>query len=349
MVGTTDAVLQPRRVHLVPVVMRRHGEKVLVGRVDGSDWIELDPIGADVLEHLNQGWTIDEVEHHMTEAVGEPVDVLAFTRELETLGFVASADGERARKGIAQRNTTVKSRWSWRLFVFCTVAAGAYIPWSFFWYFVRLPTGANLLIDGIPLGLALVACACASLGVLVVHEMAHVLVARYYGLRPRVRLGRRGIWFVAETDLTSIWALPHATRWRPIVAGLMADVNLLAVSILVMQVAETTVVAVGARLCATVVLANILWQFQWYLRTDIYFLISVASGSPNLSQTARLWMRRHLRDDEAARDFEALSTQEVLAARAFLASLPIAVLASGVLWWWMLIPFIMEVGRRLLP
>lgn len=350
-IGPSTRIDAASRVRLVPWLMRHQGERALVGQANGSGWIELDAIGADVLERLDQGLTIEEAQQQLVQRMGRPVDVLAFARDLDALGFVAASEGEHASSRVNVPDVMGRPSWIWHLFVLCSAAATGYLIWAVASGAHVISGGADLLVRGLPLDLALTLLALLVVVILLVHEMSHVLVARLYGLSPRVDLSRRGLWIVAETGLTGVWALPRSIQWRPIAAGLMADVSLLAANVLCAQVAGPhAVITPYSRMATAVLLAQMLWQFQWYLRTDVYFLLSVGAGVPNLRETAWLWVsslfRKGSTDTRHARlAIDAIPRRDVMAARAYLISLLAAAVASAVLWVSMLQPLVLAVAR----
>lgn len=338
------------RLRLLPFVTQPTGDRVLVGRADGSDWIELDRVGATVLQQLDQGLTIAEVQQQIASQVGTPVDVLAFARELTSLGFAMPSAGPPAQARQALPRHVVRWPWLWWVCLAGSALGLGYTAWAFGSGRVVLPGGADLLLPGLPLGGALVLWLVATLILATIHELAHVAVARMYGLRPRIRLSRRGLWRVAETDLTGVWILPWSLRWRPVLAGLLADTIVLGGMTLLAQLAAQPTTVVVARMVQGIVLTHMLWQWQWYLRTDLYFLLAVVGRTLNLRQTAWLWLQARLRSatPEQVATLATVPAHEQRIARIYLGSLPVAFAASVVLWSWMLIPLGVAVVRRVI-
>jgi hypothetical protein len=80
----------------MPFLLRRRGEGALVGSAEGSDWIQLDATGVEVLEHFDGGATIDEVQRQVGARSGPSRDVLSFARNVEALGFSRPRTGTTA-------------------------------------------------------------------------------------------------------------------------------------------------------------------------------------------------------------------------------------------------------------
>ncbi|HEV8632810.1 MAG TPA: hypothetical protein VG370_01015 [Chloroflexota bacterium] len=336
------------RVRFGPFAVRRRNGRALIGWADGSEWLEVDALGAEVVERLDRGLTIDEVQTQVARETGQPVDVLIFARELQALGLVASVDGEAGSQRLEPPTSQPERGWAWGLFALCSSAAIGYVAWAFASGALPVPGGADLLVPGLPLPVALLVWGGATVGVLIVHEAAHVVVGRACRLRTRVRLRRRAVWLVAETDLTGVWGLERPRRWRPIAAGLMADGTLLAAAVLFLQIApEGGVPAALVRMVAGVLVAHVLWQCQWYLRTDLYYMMCVVVDAFTLRRTAWLLARRLVgrAPADAAEELAATPAGEVRAAKVYLLSLIPAAAASVALWWWVLLPVAAQLWR----
>jgi hypothetical protein len=332
-------------VRFVPFTVLHRSGTVLVSRADGAEWLELDGIGEQVLIDLDQGCQLGQVQTKWSTSLGEQVDIAAFVDELATLGFVAAVDGEHSSSRITRTDAPVRRAWPWNTVLVTTGAIAGCAIWLVASDRSALPRGSDFLIPGIPLGLAVAIAIVTGIGLMTVHELAHLAAGRYYGLSPRLRLGRRGIWLVAETDLTEVRALDQTLQWRPVAAGPMADLLILGASTIVLFLtgAEAAIAPV-ARLVAATTLAQLLWQLQWYLRTDGYFLFSTLSGAATLQGTVWTWATHLIHSQPGAQ--RTLPRRERIAAQLYLLSLPGAFVATYLMWQWMLVPFVRELVTR---
>lgn len=317
-------------IQLMPFEVHRKGETVWVGRDDGQCWITLDRIGAGVLSGLDDGRSVEEVAVATSTRWGAAFDVDDFVGELRELGFVATAPGRQGRARVRRRPLveTRRRAWAWRAFVLVSAASGAYAVVSLVRGDVPVPSGGSLFPTTVPLAWALLLPIAVATTSGALHELAHVVVARTYGLRPRVRLARRGPWLVAQTGMPGIWSLPRSLQLRPVVAGVMADLVLLGACAAVIQVAGRSTIATTIALTAfAAIFIRLLWQLQWNLRTDAYYFLTLAAGSPSLRESARRWTReRVLRRRD--RTEVALPRREARAAAAYALSLPVAFAGS---------------------
>jgi hypothetical protein len=134
---------------------------------------------------------------------------------------------------------------------------------------------------------------------MLVHEAAHALAGRRLGLRSRLRLGNRLYFLVLETTLDGLVSVPRSRRYLPMLAGMGADVLVVAVLTLVAAAfrgpdgALPFAVRVGLALGFTTLL-RIVWQFYFYLQTDLYYLVCTVLGCVRLHRTARELLRNRV-------------------------------------------------------
>ncbi|WP_327674426.1 hypothetical protein [Kitasatospora sp. NBC_00458] len=129
---------------------------------------------------------------------------------------------------------------------------------------------------------------------LALHEAFHALAGRRLGLRSRLSVGRRLVYLVLETSLDGLVSVPRRQRYLPIMAGMLADV--LAIAVLTL-VADATGGGT-ASFCLAMAYATVLrlaWQGFFYLRTDLYVLLSTVLGTVNLHAAAADVLRNALR------------------------------------------------------
>jgi len=162
------------------------------------------------------------------------------------------------------------------------------------------------------------------------HELFHVLAARRSGIDASIRMSHRFYFVVFETVLDGLAVAPRRTRYLPILAGMLADV--LAIAALTLAAAVISGTSPAASLVRGICLAlafatllRLLWQFCFFMRTDVYYAVATATRCEDLHTAARqrllnrvnAWLRRpdrivdealwHPRDRRAARWYAPLS------------------------------------------
>lgn len=334
-------------VLFVPFVLRQQGNSVILGHADGKEYHEFETPGGTIICHLDRGSTIEEVQHIMVTTGYSHVNVSQFVQDLQHLGYVSMVAPMDTYPGSNHIKFFLNnSRWSyfWPLF-FCSACLGVFfILWALLFHRVQLPPVSRLLISYLPFWLAILLLAGLDIILNVLHELSHLVVARWYGLRPTITLGRRGVWFVAQTVLTGIWLLDRRIRWRPILAGILCDTLFLALAILIIQhTAEDSLLHAFGQCTMLLLLARLLWQCQWYLRTDLYFLWAVFTGVVNLKQVAWQFLSKHGRKIELPQ----YSVQDQRAGAIYLCSLPFAAGATLLLCFKVILPLFLEIIRGL--
>jgi hypothetical protein len=134
---------------------------------------------------------------------------------------------------------------------------------------------------------------------ILVHEGFHALSGRRLGLPSTLGVGRRLYFLVAETRLDSLLSVPRRQRYLPFLAGMLAD--LVVTSLLTLLAAglkHTGLPAWCPALCLTVAFSCVLrliWQFLFYLETDLYYVASTALHCADLQNATRFQVRSQVR------------------------------------------------------
>ena len=109
---------------------------------------------------------------------------------------------------------------------------------------------------------------------LAIHELSHLVSARSLGIPAYINFGTRLHELVVQTNVTGLWALPRQQRYRVYLAGIAWDI--IPISIAILLLAYTKLPIVTQSILSSLILLiffGIVWQFQFYMRTDIYFVV----------------------------------------------------------------------------
>jgi hypothetical protein len=296
-----DSQVAPTSVlRLHPLTRTAQADRVVIGRADTGRFVAIPTVGAQALDLLEAGRTVEEVERAVTPAdATDPVDVLGFARSLVRLGFVAAVDEAPTTPDAAPRTRAAgglvvapraRARWLFSrggaafaaaatvAVVVMLVAVPDVRPHALDVFFLRTPAESLAALTVITYLLA------------GVHELAHVMGAAALGVPARLRITRRLYFLTFETNLTGLWALPPRRRVGPLVAGMAFDAIVLAV-VLGLRVAGIGPDALLAAV-ALVELAAIVSQFFVFLRSDVYAVMTALLGCTHLQRTTRLLLRR---------------------------------------------------------
>jgi hypothetical protein len=130
------------------------------------------------------------------------------------------------------------------------------------------------------------------------HELGHMLAAARHGISSKLGIGNR-LWnIVAEADLSGVLALPKRQRYLPLMAGMMVDVLVIALLTLTIDALRRTAMMGGATgftvplLQALIlqIVVTLTWQFNFFLKTDLYYVLSNYWSYPDLDADARLYL-----------------------------------------------------------
>jgi hypothetical protein len=275
------------------------GDEVVVGRRDIDSYAVFPRDGAALLRELVAGRSPDVAASWYAENYGAPADMAEFLETLRDLGFLrAGPDETTASAGpgldtkLAQdigRQRLGKAIFSWPAWVcYGSLAVVTLAIWITDPRFE--PRRSNLFFSHY----LLIIEATATLGVLpllLLHELFHVIAAWRLGLSARVRVSRRLYFVVFETVMDGLVIVPRGKRYLPILAGMLADVLTLCaftVAAWLTRRPDGSVTLAGGVCLALAFTAvpRLLWQFYFFLRTDIYYLVSTALGCVDLHRTA---------------------------------------------------------------
>jgi hypothetical protein len=285
--GLADAA---GRYHFHPLMYHEQAGEVTVGRRDDGEFVVLPSEGAALLRKLESGMTAAAAADWFQRTYGEPVDVVDFVTDLADLGFVQhphSPSGP-ARPVRWQRLGRV---------VFCPVTAVAYLALLAGWILSMIgrpeliPQPRHLIFTHYISVLVLTLFAC-QLPLLLLHEAAHALAGRRLGLHSRLSVGRRMQFLVFETTMNGLVAVDRRKRYLPILAGMMTDLAISAIFGLVAAALIRPDGSLGqggavALSLSYLTLLRFVWQFWFFLRTDIYYLIVTVLGCVDLHTAAK--------------------------------------------------------------
>ncbi|WP_049573220.1 hypothetical protein [Nonomuraea sp. SBT364] len=253
---------------------------------NGETFVHVPGVAAAVVAALDGTRTAAEARARVLAERGVDVDVEA---------FVTGLDGA----GLLRRPHRPPNLWD------------RIRPGHVAWFFSRPADAALLLLTGSALAAAVarpgvlpspatlvwadslaftLAFAAGSWLLVLVHELGHIAAARSLGVRAELSLGTRMQFLVVQTRITGVWAVPRRARYRAHLAGMRVDWLLACACACVLYVAGPSGSPV-ARLIMVICLAQIAWQFLFFMRTDVYYAVANATGDKNLMADARAYLR----------------------------------------------------------
>jgi len=339
-----------------PLVYTWEGEEVTIGRPDRATYAVFPSDGAALLQQLQAGLSPEHARQWYQENYGQTPDMDAFLDTLQSLHFLREGHEEAGALPHA-------SLWQWP--GRAAFSPGAWLLYLalFLWCIfdlVRLPgvrptlqaiffSPYLTLIEGVLL--------LGQVPAILLHECYHLLAARRIGVPARVSIGRRFYFVVLETSLDGLWGVPRKARYLPLLAGMLADLLVFALLIITAGLTLTgqgTLSTLG-RICVAFTLPTLLrflWQFNLYLRTDIYYVCANLLKCIDLHATTRRYLRnqwfRLLRRQDRMEDVSQWPLRDRQVARWYAPLMVTGYLAATVFGVLALLPLVSQVGAALL-
>jgi hypothetical protein len=283
------------------------GNETTVGRTDIGSYCVLPSDGAALLRRLAAGDTPRAAAEWYHQEYGETADVEEFLLAVDELGFRATdtdpiiAGGNttaRKRHRPAPRHRLPTVRWQQLGTVafspIAWLAYGALIVAAIIAMTNRpelAPHSAQLLFTQYLTVLELVLF-LGQFPLILIHEGFHTLAGRRLGLPSSLRIGRRLYFVVLETSLDGLVGVPRGKRYLPMLAGMLADLLVIAALTLIANafIGPDGVISPFSALCLALAFSTVLrftWQFYFFLRTDLYYVVNTGLRCVNLQQTAK--------------------------------------------------------------
>lgn len=285
-------------LRLYPITYLDEGEEVTVGRADIDSYGLFPADGAALLKYLEAGHSPNEGARWYAEQYNEQVDIVEFLEVLEEFDMIAAADAV-----IAERSAV---RWQrLGLAVFSPAAFAVYLA-LFAFTIVEIvrnhslaPSYQHLFFTKTSLVVLMLGIVAGQMPWILLHESFHALAGRRLGLQSTLSIGRRLYFVVFVTKLDGLIAVPRRKRYLPMLAGILMDLLLFCVLTLAAEPLHDRQGAarfVGKLLLcmAMGIVLRIVWQFYFYLQTDLYFIAITVLGCNDLQNVSKQLLRNRL-------------------------------------------------------
>jgi hypothetical protein len=288
-----------KTVQLYPLTFVPDKPDVVVGRVDIDSFAVFPEDGAELLKRLQEGLSPDEAARWYEQQYGETLDIADFLETLHDLQFIREKE-EVSKAGITRQSSdriwecAGRAAFSFPAWVIYSCLFGYAIFLIIRFPFLR-PLPSTVFFSPyytvIELGLFF-----GQFPGLFLHELYHMLAGKRLGLRSRLGVGHRLYFIVFETHLTGLWSVPRKKRYLPYLAGMICDViwcSLLVVLASLTYTPTNPYSFPGAFLLALAfsTILRFIWQFYFYLQTDVYYVITNALHCVDLQQTTRALLK----------------------------------------------------------
>jgi putative peptide zinc metalloprotease protein len=316
---------------------RFDGDTVIIGDTDRQVFLAIPAEGLDILDALAAGRTVGEAVELYEEKHHETPDIEDFLEALEQEGFIGEASAVAAGEVPEVR----QAHWRWRFSWISPRTAQRLVsrPVLAIWGVIVaagvvmviddpsvMPYGGNALLFPSHIGVMMWTWFTLAMVGLLLHELGHVVAARAAGVPTGLGVGNQLWMIVAQTDMTSIWLAPKRQRYLAFAAGSMVDAVASAFLIAFIWPAHRGLIhpPQWTVLLATALLltngARMIWQFAFFLRTDVYYIVATANKCKNLMSDTTDYMhnlRARLRGAPPRVDQSGIPAREMRVIRRF--------------------------------
>lgn len=291
---------------LADLVKRREGRGWVVGNVDTEIYVLISQQGYEILNLFESGKTVSEIRKISKDHFGN-VNVDSFIRNLIKHDFVIAIDGvplkpyfKRIRPMFSwvrpEKASLFFTEWAYALYAAVLFSALSiliffpkYFPQQRDYFFVEQISVVTII--AFLVGWILV----------FVHELAHHLACRSLGVPATFGITNRLYYVVAVTDVTNIYSRDRKDRYRVYLAGITADLLITALCVIALFLSDMHAFAISQftysfiKFIALTEFFGIAWQFYFFLRTDIYYVVENFFRINNLHKKTQLFLRSILR------------------------------------------------------
>lgn len=300
---------QSDRVEVQAFTRQGDSEEVVIGLPASNTFLALPAEALEILDSLSRGRNVGEAQMEFARAHGVEPDVNELLQHLESRGFVrpwrekvddelgpAATAGRALRPHFAHLPESLAGRFfhpfALALYL-ATIAAAAALAVA---HPSLIPGRANLVFSEHRTTKVIALAAIVYVSIFL-HELAHLLAAKARGVEARIGISHR-LWFlVAETDLSGLWALPRRQRYLPVLAGPLLDGLSAALLFLLLFAHHRGALALPpfvdqlVRALIFAYLLRLLWQCCFFLRTDLYYLVTTFFNCKNLMKDTETFIK----------------------------------------------------------
>ena len=292
-------VSKKSRLSFHELVIRKEGEEYVIGRKYSAVYIAIPPIGLEALNLLKHNHSIEETIDVLNKKYKESVEIDSFVENLISKGFVKSIDG----RILSEQKKELKGWFTWIqqrhvAWLFSKPALIIYGAMSLFALFLILlnpqyiPKYQDMFFYD---WLAVIILATFLVGWILVfkHEMFHLLAARSVGVDARFSLSNRLHYVVAQTDVTNLWSVDREKRYIVYLSGILSDLVFISVFIYYIWLSDMNILPYNkffysfSKMIILLEFFGIIFQFQFFIRTDMYYVIATKCRCKNLMQDAK--------------------------------------------------------------
>ncbi|MEK6974666.1 MAG: hypothetical protein AABW41_05530 [Nanoarchaeota archaeon] len=270
------------RIKLHRLVKRKEDNSYIIGRKETEIYISTTKIGYEIICQIEDGKRVNGIKKEIRRKYGT-YNVDKFINFLIMQGFIDRIDNKKISETTKKVKTLLK-------FINHKYVSWLFTKQMYFLYIIVFLSAVIILInnhDLFPLRqdyflantfIVLLPIVFIVSWILIgIHEFSHFIAAKSYKLPANFGISNRLFFLVSITDITNIYSLERNKRYRIILAGIFADLVIFSLSIILLYLNKLNIVSMMPlvyNILKFVVFSEflgILWQFLFFMKTDIYY------------------------------------------------------------------------------
>ncbi len=290
------------KLKLFKLIKRREDNYYICGRKETEIYISTSEIGYQIIRLIEQGYKVSEIKKSIYKKYGS-YNVDRFINYLIEQGYVDKINNKKLKEKIKKIRPILKFvdpkyiKWLFSKPMYLTYLI---IFFSSFFILIFNPSYFPVRTDYFisqRFIILLPIIFIVSWVLVLLHELMHFFAAKSHNLPAEIGVSNRLFYLVVSTDITSMYALKRENRFRIILAGVFTDIIVLSIAVILLFLNNQNLIHFSILFYNTlkfVVLAEflgVLWQFLFFLRTDIYYTIENLVKVYNLHEKTDLFVK----------------------------------------------------------
>jgi len=344
---------------LVPIVIRKDKKHYIIEDTLSGDFYEMPKVCVDAINLINQGEQIGEIERTLKNNYPtEKIDLLDFAEQLLELELVDEIDGVKLEKKQPLKEGSgvlwIPPKFGQLFFNKFTYTVYVCLFVFNLVLFINHPSlfphHKDIFVFDIMV-LNVILWMTFTFILVLIHELGHVLAMRAHNLPTKVEVSHRLFFVVLETDMSSVWKLAPKDRNILFLSGLCFDTVLLFIA-LISQLMFPNITGITdglMNLAIFDIVMRIIFQFCFYMKTDLYYVFENLSGCYNLMENAQQKIRNQFSFLKSKKGEEIVFLDEKKIVFLYSIFYFLGVAITIFLFFKYYIPEIIFAGKRLLP
>lgn len=275
------------KYNFISILPSEHDEKILLS--NGEDTIEVPKIIELVVKKFQLGKEINVVREEVFTEKNVDIDVEDFLKNLEKIGFLENKN-KKVNPRLANLGKLLNgiffSKVCYLIILISVIIAIYLFNMDGYKYYINY----NYLFVNDSTTLSILTYFVVSWLSVFMHELTHFLSAAGFNAYAYIGLGTRLQFLVAQTTVSNPYRLVKAQRIKIYSIGMLTDVIVALACIMLVHIIHVSIIVSILRCLLYIKLSAIIWQFLFYMRTDVYYLFTTIVGEYNLMEDARLFL-----------------------------------------------------------